>query len=1410
MNFEAKAFREAASKTDYDREFNDKLVHIRDTRVRQAQAMQGGMMQQGQATSMPGVGQSPFPQQINRPMQASPMPGQQQMQMGMNDPNQQVTMQQRQQQQQQQPQAMLQQQRSQPRPGGVAALNDELNSLSPAEYENVCRVANQILQKTSQEDMSKIKVNLQNMTPDQKVYLSKKGMDPITYFFRVQALNQLRRFKRSRMEMARNTQTNAIDPANAMMGDPMMNQQRQQIFQNMVNMQQRNSPFSMASQQGIDPSSFIGNVENIQGQQADGLRSQEAGQLVVPASSQMNQQFNAQNMLVGQQMGQVNINNAGISPQFLAQQHLPNGQANVPDRSQQAAQLQSQSQPQAQTQAQRVQAAQKAQAQMAMSQSGQAPTHMQQQISQSPAMPMLNRPMAAPGQMSPAQAAAQVQPPSRQPGMGQLPPNVQSMGNQPGMQGRPNIPANLPPHVQEQLAQMSNEQLTAFFMNQRRMMANNPALARANAAQQNMALQQNLSQSSQGQQMANGQMGNAQSMRASMGSLGLQQQLAAMAGAQQTNQMIPGQQMSAQQRQQLHHQQQLHRLQLLRQSGGSGMEMTPEQIREMDRVPFPPQIFANNPNAASIPKNIKTWGHVKELATTNPQLLGATDLPKLMTLQKYHLAQILKETSNRNLEQNGQMPFMPANFQRQPQPFMNPQQFQPGQQHAQFAMPQIRQITPQDLQVARQRLGAQVQNLTDDQLRDALRQRQMHAAQARAAQALANQQNQSQAQVQPPVSTPAAASLVKAEPQAPPQMPQQQAQNQVTKPQTAATPAKATKASAPKQTSPASKRKVQTEEAIAPQTSPVQGSSQPAASQGLPATVPPKPPLNLSNISREQLAAMTPQQRAQIEAHIRRQQGQARGAINRASAEEAWNNLPDRIRQQYNELAKNAPPEQPVAVTPEQRTIMNQQLRDCTDYLGRMDALVQFISKIPGHEKNVRSLLGMRIQLMRQFKAGPDWALNDQVTITPEYLTGTTNYIKKLFHHMIARVNQQQNQGPGQRPGGSQAPNAQQANQNMAPLNASNLQQLQQQEEALQRARRASSQTAASGASAIPPAPFGAPSPHGVPHAYGPGSIPPPELKLPPPKKRKQSHPSTTPVSGPSGAKVQTNKQVAAETKPVIGAFRCAILECQYHHQGFASQNELDKHVEENHKAEEPIEDPLEFALQSFGTLIKDEEKADAKGFGFTVDTPAMVSSKTTASTLPVKHDVKAEGATPASGTTPMGRVSSQIAAKPASPASSQQLTPSNKVKPTTDGKKEANRQASMATAPKDPWADSAISLEAIRDTFMDLTDDSGLGFGPMDEFLNAEMFTGTQDTPDSVATGVTTQTPKDTDMPKNDEEGGKNANPMEDSWIPLDWFCLPGRFEDGLLVNEAYEDIDWEMVDFKGVEDNGITIPAL
>ncbi|PYH97212.1 hypothetical protein BO71DRAFT_142368 [Aspergillus ellipticus CBS 707.79] len=1428
LTFEQKAFKDAREKGDYERECNEKLLHIRDTRARQAAVMQGGMMPQGPTAGMPGVGQSPYPPRMNQSVPGSQMPGQQQMPMAMGDLGQQAAMQQqRQQQPQQQHQTMLQQQRPQQRPGGGAALSDDLNTLSAQEYDQVCRIANQIISKTSQEDLEKIKLNLQNMTPEQRQYLARKNMDPITYFFRSQALNQLRRHKRNRIELAR-AQGAGVDPNSAMMGDPMINNPQRQMFQTMMNLQ-RNS-FSMGAQPNLDPSSFIGNVENIQGQQADGLRSQEAGQLVVPASSsQMNQPpfTNPQNMFpVGGQLGQNaqgNMNGSGISPQFLAQQHVQNAQSMPQNQSQQASQFQAQ--PQAQTQTAqdqaRVQAA--AKVQFAMSHQNQPAARMQHQIpQQSPAMPMLNRPMA-PGQMSPAQVAAQIRPPSRPPGMGQQPANGQSMNGQPPIP-RPQIPPGLPPAVQEQLNAMSNEQLNLVLLNnQRRAAANNQAAALARS-QQSMPMQQNLSQSSQGQQMVNGQMmngqmGNGQNLRA----LNLQQQIAGMGGTQQPNQMLPGQQMSAQQRQQQQRQQDAYKLQILRQHGG---EMSPDQVKEMDRLHFPPAVLnSNNPNVAAVPKTLKTWGQLKQWVGSNPQPPGGLEIQRLTGLQRLHLLQILSQ-SKENGRNPDQGPWMPMQFQGQPQPLINPQ-LQAGQQQMPINIQAMRPITPQDIQLARQRLGGQVQNLSDEQLRELLhknRQKQIQAAQNRA---VAGQQAQQPQPVpQAPATVPPTMPQIKQEPQ-PSQAVQQPQQNLTAKAQhQPVQPVKNAKGPAAAKQAP--KRKLQNDEPAESQSTPAQKPAPPPTSQPGSVPAPPRP-----IITREQLAAMTPQQRAQFEAHLRRQQQlQGRGTINRVSAEEAWNNLPEKIRLLYNEMSRGLPQAEPVAITPEQKTAMSQQLRDSTDYLGRMDALVQFIAKIPGQDRNVRSLLAMRIYLMRQFKAGSDWTLNDQITVTPEYLTGTTNYIKKLFHHMIARVNQQQNQLPGQRPSVSQGAPAPQANQpNMPALNASNLQQLQQQEEALQRARRASSQTV-SGASAIPQAPFGAPSPQGVPHAYGPGSMPPEQLKLPPPKKRKQSHPGATPAPVPPASKTQSNKP--ADVKPtgvaLGGAFKCSVPDCQSHCQGFATQNALDKHVEDAHKVEEPIDNPLEYALESFrDSLVKEEDKNGLQG----MKTIPQAPNKPSLSSSPSKNEIKLEGATPILGSaTPMGRAASQLGPKPSSPASNQQLTPrtsaakaptSSPLKPTTvkDGKKEPVKpteqaQPSVDAVTRDPWADSAVSLDVIQETFLDFGDQGGLGFGDMDEFLNPEMFTNTQakDTPDSVETGLITQTPKDSELPKADDLNGKKGEMADDNWIPANWISFPGRPEDGFLMNESWGDFDWDMVDRKdgtiNVDDSGIAICAI
>lgn len=415
--------------------------------------------------------------------------------------------------------------------------------------------------------------------------------------------------------------------------------------------------------------------------------------------------------------------------------------------------------------------------------------------------------------------------------------------------------------------------------------------------------------------------------------------------------------------------------------------------------------------------------------------------------------------------------------------------------------------------------------------------------------------------------------------------------------------------------------------------------------------------------------------------------------------------------------------------------------------------------------------------------------------MAPQNLTACINFVKKYC--VFLRASQQQAQPAGQRvtaPAQAMATGNQPNQPPMAALNANNLQQLQQQEEALQRARRASSQSA-TGA----PAPFGAPSPQGVPHAYGPGGMPPEKLKLPPPKKRKQSHagpiPGQSPAPGTPTPKTAAAKASTADGKQQVAAlpFKCSVLECQQHYQGFATQSALDKHIEENHKADDVIEDPLEFALEGMRNCLVKDEKTEASGLK--------------------KDGMKLEGATPATaGATPMGRMPSQL--KAGSPASNQQMTPrlssgktpaAMKATVSKEGKKDAGKPADPDAALKDAWANSGVSLEAIHDTFTDFGNDglNGLGLDPLEEFLNADMFVNpeSKDTPESVETGGATQTPKDGELSKDEEMNVNIGSNLDDSsWLPDDWVFLPGRFNDQFLVSGPTE-IDWESIDRKEMD---------
>lgn len=444
--------------------------------------------------------------------------------------------------------------------------------------------------------------------------------------------------------------------------------------------------------------------------------------------------------------------------------------------------------------------------------------------------------------------------------------------------------------------------------------------------------------------------------------------------------------------------------------------------------------------------------------------------------------------------------------------------------------------------------------------------------------------------------------------------------------------------------------------------------------------------------------------------------------------------------------------------------------------------------------------------------------MNEQFTITPDYLTSAILFIKKLFHAMITRVSQQQQNQAAPKPNTTQAP-AQTSQGSMPPLNATNLQQLQQQQEALQRARRASSQSAA-----VPAAPFGAPSPQGVPHAYGPGGLAPERLKLPPPKKRKQSHTgaaTASPVREASAAPAAATKykQAVAEAKStaagLAGAFKCAVAECQYHYQGFSRQADLDKHVEESHQPEENIDDPLQYALDSFAIGLETKSGAEAKQ-----GAAAGASVKPTATASPAKQGIS----TPATTGTPTTRAAAQL--KPTSPAvSTQHLTsrqPSGKtVGPKAslgkDDQKEPGKTLEDADV-KDDWANCPMSLESLHDTFSNFQSKTlpSLGYDAFEEFLNADMFSSNQaeDTPDSWDLALATLTPD------AEPKEPMIVDEFEAAWddataeVTAAWMDIPLEIQNNDGDGIKGVRIDWDLLENQkkemSLDGGGISIPAL
>jgi hypothetical protein len=229
LSFEQKAFIQSQSLDAYVSMCKEKLGQIQDTRQQQQNSVHAqntpsqtnAMQQMQQAQQMQQMGQSlNFPTQLQHQMQASPLPNQQRLQQQQFQQQQQHLQQQQQQQQQQQHQQHQQQQNSMnmgqamnpnitTHQGGMQENTSFMQGQQPKplppwkptkeDNDAINKLAAQMAEKTPQEDIAKIRANLDNMTMQQREIMSQKGVDPLRYFFRTQAAKEYRRQKMNAM-----------------------------------------------------------------------------------------------------------------------------------------------------------------------------------------------------------------------------------------------------------------------------------------------------------------------------------------------------------------------------------------------------------------------------------------------------------------------------------------------------------------------------------------------------------------------------------------------------------------------------------------------------------------------------------------------------------------------------------------------------------------------------------------------------------------------------------------------------------------------------------------------------------------------------------------------------------------------------------------------------------------------------------------------------------------------------------------------------------------------------------------------------------------------------------------------------------------------------------------------------------
>ncbi|KAI1344287.1 hypothetical protein F5Y15DRAFT_107796 [Xylariaceae sp. FL0016] len=891
-------------------------------------------------------------------------------------------------------------------------------------------------------------------------------------------------------------------------------------------------------------------VESIMNQQKAGLLAQEAGQMVVPASNGPGR--NATPQPIG---GMPGPNQGPNQPGMPYQMGQPFGQ-----RPPQQIKMDQQA---ADQQAAQSQAQIRAQAQAKQMQGQPGGLNGAGAVSQSPAMNTLNAPVRRPP-MGVGQGDGHPQMNNGQFGQ-MLDPRFNQGAQRPQMGANPNV--NRSQIMNAMLAQMTNESRQQFM-----------SLPPDKMNEMMMKWQASRAAQMAGRQQPQpGQLGPGNNPMAQFSP-----------GTNSAGQP-PNQAMGINPQNQMMLQQQLNRMR----PNMPGQNPQANVLMENMDVPLKILEQLRSTHLQGLPPDTKKWGQLKRYVAGKP--LPPNFTKQLSSVQQQQFQSLLQ----RSAAAQGQQISQPNMLQ---QGVQGPNGQMPGQPNANLGngMPPIN-ISPQEVAMARN--SERFKNVPEDKVRMYLMQLKMHQLQNRAAGQISSGQA-------PPISqagsvitpTPAQSSTINGQPAQPPPPPPPQQQQQQQSTGSNANAGGVTNSNAqnkqaqnnrPSQTTPAPPQQKNNLKRASPDdvvevSNVPSGSANRPASQQQPGTSGAAP--QLPQLTPQQIAAMNPQQRQRYE-----QMMKARQANAAAQNSEEMQRLKAIGQEQH--LAAAQEPLKDIPMTPEQYHETSQKIQAMVGEMTKLSKVLGRWYSVTRDDNRARMFFKMRLRLIKQFQDGEKSPLKDTFSVSQKELDGFWNMLESMAKDVAAMYPQGFKKNANQSntsevPQGAPGQAATTPSQ-PAPLNAANLEkQTQALSKMHQRSGSRSGQPPAAPTTSQPPFSFSAQSPSGQPAYAGKPSITQDHLQLPARKKAKTSGVG----SGGASANASPNAQKlpspemskrptpAAEAKPPQPQFLCPDTSCDYHVTGFATQEALRKHNEQEHI--KPAKDPIGYVEECLAEAL--------------------------------------------------------------------------------------------------------------------------------------------------------------------------------------------------------------------------------